>query len=415
MTMAPGQFRLHRQADPALDAGRYRVRVTTTTLAGTAAQDEHVVEVGGPRLRLDPAEVAATSPPDQAVGGFTDQLPYVALVRRTLPWERAGPQAAGGMWLALLVTRESPAPEAALAQGPLGDAVTLPGVPPGTAVSLLRVNGTGLAAVRAQLAALPARCHVREVSLADTATTGPDDDGWQAVVVGTRLPLAAEQPGVTWRATLVSVEGRTDLPLGANLAAVSLVALHSWTFTSLAGGPTFQRLLGERITLGRYHGAVRLAAVDRAGGQSEVAYRPPLAPTAPQGRDAPADDDVSARSAFELGRLLAAADGRLLRDLVAWRRARQWSATATVTDEALAATLRVAAPAPEAEPAPTPALEVGPPAERAPTPARRAARAAQAVLALLDERLPAADLFDVRGRRGGRCWTPPPSSPAGPR
>ena len=51
---------------------------------------------------------------------------------------------------------------------------------------------------------LPFTTHVRQVPLDDTELAQGDDDGWIAVVFGTRLP----RPGMRYRACLVSLEGQ---------------------------------------------------------------------------------------------------------------------------------------------------------------------------------------------------------------
>ena len=366
MTVDPGQVRLHRRADPALDAGLYHVSLTGHTSAGDADTHDAYFRVTGPQLRLEPADVAAMSPPEKAAGDFGAELPYVALTRRTLPWERTG--SGGGPWLALLITTDA---EATPGDGPLSEAGALAGVAPTTTVSLLRVLPAGAAVVRAQLGALAVRAHVREVSLADTATMGPDDDGWQAVVLGARLPAGAADPGTPYRATLVSLE-----PAGA-AAPSAFLALHRWTFTSTSEGGSFAYLVSNLGVARFAPGPVQLEAVDRGGATRTVACRSPLSD---QG-DAPEGvEDVTRTAAFELGRMLAAADGRLLRELVAWRRRRQWEATGQVTDRALEAMLG-AAP------------------RRLPTagPRRRGDRVSAAMLAALHPSLPAADRFDTAG------------------
>src|SRR5215213_8663745 len=108
-----GQLRLHDTATPPLLDGRYRITVTPTavlaageTQPAAANLDVQVGAIAGA------AEVLAVHPADQATGGFADDLPFVVLRRRTLPWERAGFGQTGTPWLTVVVTREN---EAALA------------------------------------------------------------------------------------------------------------------------------------------------------------------------------------------------------------------------------------------------------------------------------------------------------------
>jgi hypothetical protein len=124
-----------------------------------------------------------------------------------------------------------------------------------------------------------------------------------------------------------------------------LVLLHSWTF-ECAGTGSFQQL-AETVDVGLI-GEVRgdfpkvadtghlpVELRDRAGALQTVWYRGPLVPF-PVTRDArgpyhSADqarrvspetglEDISYAAAFEVGRLLAAADGRLAQELMRWRR-----------------------------------------------------------------------------------------------
>jgi hypothetical protein len=126
----------------------------------------------------------------------------------------------------------------------------------------------------------------------------------------------------------------------------SLVALHSWQFTNNGTG-TF----GEYMTnldsgmIGRVAvpgkpvvadtGHLRVTVHTRAGAEEAAWYRGPLAPFAltrdPLGPYHSADqalrvtpdtgaEDVSYAAAFEVGRLLAAADVRLAQELMRWRR-----------------------------------------------------------------------------------------------
>jgi hypothetical protein len=126
-----------------------------------------------------------------------------------------------------------------------------------------------------------------------------------------------------------------------------LVLLHSWKFTSAAGKGTFYEYMQAPLDVGMLGspggtrpqvldtGHLRLSLQDRAGVEETVWYRGPLVPlpltrdengpyhSADQARRPTPEtgvEDVSYAAAFEVGRLLAAADGRLAQELARWRR-----------------------------------------------------------------------------------------------
>ena len=343
-----GSIRLYDQIDPLLTAGVYRVGSAVEVadannpanrLAAPPADQLHV-EVGGPRFRLGPAEIAAVHPAAGASGAFGTRLPHVVLGRHTLPWERR--TAGGAPWLALLVARKAAggpgaagggAGEVTLSTGPLQAAVGQPvydainaaePADPQEPVTVARF--TDVATLRAVLpsqadAALLA--HVRQVNVADTALDLGDDDGWFAVVAANRLPLDAGG-GTDYVAMLVSLEARDDLwALPAAGPAPPLVVLTSWEFTTASGG-TFESLaagldvapFGDTVD-----GTVPLVYTDRAGVTGTATYRGPLVGAPPAQLPAlPGDRDLSLDAAFELGRLLGVADGRFTREIVAWHR-----------------------------------------------------------------------------------------------
>jgi len=128
--------------------------------------------------------------------------------------------------------------------------------------------------------------------------------------------------------------------------AVRLVLLHSWQF--VCDGPgTFRDLMqglddgmtGKVAVSGKPvvsdTGHIPIVLNDRAGVTETVWYRGPLVPwqltrdplgpyhSADQARRATPDtgaEDVAYAAAFEIGRLLAAADARLAQELMRWRR-----------------------------------------------------------------------------------------------
>ena len=347
-----GAIRLHDAALPALPGGLYRLTSTVevTRIAGNAPlgapppRETHI-RVAGPRWALDDSEIATRHPPENARGAFWDRLPHVSLGRRTLPWER--PLADGTPWLAMLVVAPG---EGDLASG------TLRGLLPPAVVSALPDLGTDDPTVRvlkihtlaAFQALLPSRAdvrllaHVREVNVADTALAGSDDDGSFAVVTANRLPILAPGTQTTaYLACLVSLESRDDVwtvPAGA--APPPLIVLASWNFTVSATGGTFEEL-ARQLDIAPFGapaaggaplldaaGTVAVDRVGRTGERTGAHYRGPLLGTRGDQALPSAPDDLSAPAAVELGRLLGAADGRFLRELVAWHRADEAAARA---------------------------------------------------------------------------------------
>jgi hypothetical protein len=353
---AIGSMRLYDAVVPAMPSGAHRVTSTVTLEAAgvdaqlTSSVHRDFVTVGGSALRFQPTEVLATHPPKNATGGFGDVLPHVVLRRRTLPWERSASD--GAPWLALLVFLDS---EVSFASGSLS--TLLPGVAsqfgtdgasPDAAIDVVTVTDASvLSGVLPTPSELSLLSHVRRVNTADTTLDLGDDDGWLAVVAANRLPVRpADGPG-HYHACVVSLEHRDDVFAGASQ---SLVLLYRWDFITDTGG-TFQKLsqdldvgtLGQAGEVTDSAGRVPLTVTGRDGTPGTASYRGPFTlDGAPLADDA---SDVSYDAARELGRLLAAADGALTRELIDWHRGAT-AATQTLVQHA-AIRSRAAASAPE--------------------------------------------------------------------
>ena len=157
----------------------------------------------------------------------------------------------------------------------------------------------------------------------------------------------------------IQVAGEGDrLSSGAAVLNPSarLVLLHSWTFTCEGDG-TFRQLM-QNLDVGMMGdtdpasklavadtGHIQVAVTDRLGAPEKSWYRGPLVSqpltrdplgpyhSADQARRVVAEtgaENISYASAFETGRLLAAADGRLAQELMRWRRT-AFSASARAT------------------------------------------------------------------------------------
>jgi hypothetical protein len=200
---------VHDRVEPPLTAGDYEVRVSQTVGGdpdlGTVPDDVRHLRVAGPRYRLPGTEILSVFPPPDGDGPFSTRLAQVALKRRTLPWERAdGPQRP---WLALVLLTDGEGTY--LPSVPVDQAVT-PGLrltgpnPDGATCAAIEVPGRVVRQVFPSRQDLPLTTHVRQVPLDDTELAQGDDDGWVAVVFGTRLP----RPGMRYRACLISLEGQ---------------------------------------------------------------------------------------------------------------------------------------------------------------------------------------------------------------
>jgi len=323
-----GSMQLYDAVTPAIESGTYQI-TSTISYPGVANAAPTVhrdfFAVGGSPLQLSATEVLSCHPPANASGAFDEELPHVVLSRRTLPWERPGPNGTAPPWLALLVFADG---EVTFGSGTMSS--ELPGLsaqigandddPVDVATVTDATVLAGLLPTQQELGLLS---HVRRVNTADTALDLDDDDGWMAVVVANRLPLAADPGPARYHACLVSFEHRDDLYQGTSK---TLLLLYRWDFQTSSDG-TFDKLAEDLgvDTLGHLPGTtdddgrVSIALTQRDGTAATALYRGPFTVAATAA--AAADQDISYDAAYELGRLLGAADATLCRELVDWHRA----------------------------------------------------------------------------------------------
>lgn len=195
------------------------------------------------------------------------------------------------------------------------------------------------------------------------------------VIATHTLPTAhSKLVGTTFNRGLVDAVGfATDVESGRLVVQpkAKMIVLHSWHFTCEGEG-TFRGLM-QCLDVGMIGkpdkrnqpaitdtGHLRMKVIDRAGVEETAWYRGPLVPfeltrdplgpyhSADQARRASPEtgaEDISYATAFEVGRLLAAADGRLAQELMQWRRgAFRQSARRSVV-ETVQQTFDLAAPA----------------------------------------------------------------------
>jgi hypothetical protein len=248
----------------------------------------------------------------------TDLLPTTDLV-------------AGGGWQIYENPEIAPLSEPAdLAGGALGTQVTpeeadrIRVIPPGGGAFVAGERAASTGATRAVTASAAA---VSQASLAVSAS-----GLFQGTQIGT-IQVAGERDRLSSGAAVLNPSAR-------------LVLLHSWTFTCEGDG-TFRQLMqgldvgmmgdtdpASKLTVADT-GHIQVGVTDRLGAPEQSWYRGPLVSqpltrdplgpyhSADQARRVVADtgaENISYACAFEIGRLLAAADGRLAQELMRWRR-----------------------------------------------------------------------------------------------
>lgn len=229
MSIDPGHFQLYPHLDPPLAAGTYRF-TASQPLTGTGPDGEDLdaddlgvqserlhVEITSPRYLLAPDQVLSTFPPAQSQGAWGSRLPQVVIKRRTLPWERDVAEDSTTPWLALVVFTQGEA-EIRSAQ-PVAECVTpglvLDGKADVATANYLAISKPMIDTILPTRKDVPLLAHARQVDINDTELMMGDDDGFLAVVIANRLPLAARDASgaevpTTYTAALVSLEGQFD-------------------------------------------------------------------------------------------------------------------------------------------------------------------------------------------------------------
>jgi hypothetical protein len=232
MSIEEGHFRLYTHVDPVMKAGDYRFTakqvLDASGKAGALAPAQlpvaplqTYVRVTSPRYQLPADQVLSTYPPAGTEGSYGARLPQVVIKRRTLPWERSVAGAPDGTpWLALVVFAEGEAE--VKPSEPVDQCVSagrhLPGPKDVERGQCLQIAASMVAKILPTRKDVPLLAHAREVNIDDTELMLGDDDGFLAVVIANRLPLAGRSPEgketpVKYHACLINLEGQFDLLL----------------------------------------------------------------------------------------------------------------------------------------------------------------------------------------------------------
>lgn len=375
-------YQIFSNYTPVADAGELITLTPSQTLEADTADPVDFLQVTGPnsvtltiegpQVQLTPADIAGVYPAPGSEESPDEFLPHIALERRTLPWERKGPNGIKP-WLALMLLTESEirganadlnSPASTLEAVKLKDVkdrdhagytqlhnvVKLGDTTP---LNVIYLKNSIWLSRRPHKADLPYTCHVRQELAAKKE---------RAIVMAYRLPYAGDVGVKTeiHTALLVSLEGRDDLydnnSRSADAEAV-LILLHHWTFKPSTGGD-FEQVI-RSIAIQPNGGVLRFGNLPKEAESGQpvlsggfqtllhhdgffqealphtqpgmVTWRSPLRPfeppkrtegfavrAAPEEFDTPQPGnplDYSNATAFELGRLLAFARPEILQDL----------------------------------------------------------------------------------------------------
>ena len=226
-----GQMYLYDNITPPLLDGSYRFNVSTDTTIDGADQNlpgaTSYFNVEGPRFTLSPPLVAGVFPPRNGHGSFQENVPHIALARRTLPWERgldpsgligvpsrkpgdSQPPVGPAPWLGLLLFEEG---EYTILQNQQlenvvpADVYKRLGSPANINCDAVQTTLGILTAIMPSLEELTVLSHVRQVNKDDRELAAGSSDGWFSVVMSNRVAA----PNSRCCACLVSLEERSDL------------------------------------------------------------------------------------------------------------------------------------------------------------------------------------------------------------
>ena len=226
----PGEMILYDDILPPLFDNSYRMSVSTGVTIGGVVQPlnsrDGFFNIEGPRFSLSPTEVGGVFPPRNGHGAFSESIPHIAILRRTLPWERkldpqnriTTPALIPGVpppqgqvpWLALLLFDEGE--YTLLQKQPLEQVVPHQvfldlGSPAGISCDAIEASLDLVTSILPSQEELQLLAHVRHVNKDDRELSIEGSDGYFAVVMGSRLP----NENAKCRACLVSLEARYDL------------------------------------------------------------------------------------------------------------------------------------------------------------------------------------------------------------
>ena len=334
---------------PALKAGMYEITVNQGVEKAGQIQETFPVKtqsfyVGGCRFTWNKEMVVNTYPPKGSTGSFTNALPHMILADSTLPWERQYGEGEETPWLALFLLRRDEIEPGENGDGTCSMSIDEfcgreagilrpalekePGIDGASLCDVLTLSADIYRAVLPSERELCLLCHGRSTELSARAEDfGSSADAWGvSVVMENRIPGIGEYTGY-----LVSLEGTEPLRT-ATEGKVQLICMDSFTFHSTeAEAEDFYHMaaallqnnrcgvnLGSGMENGSEEGYCFVGYHAGNGLEEPRRFRGILKPV--KGEDT--REELSIRTAFSLGRMLALGQPELIAGMLKYREQR---------------------------------------------------------------------------------------------
>ncbi|MCM1174693.1 MAG: hypothetical protein NC341_06530 [Blautia sp.] len=355
--------------EPLLPGGRVHIdaeqKVQITEADGTVTKDMFRASkdfyVLSRAFTMDPADVCSVSPMDQAGGNFSDELPHITLLNKTLPWEYQ--TASGEPWLALLALEETEYEEkditiAELKSGKERDVYFPVQAQPkeylesdGDLCHVIDLDKRLFCKIAPRRGERALLTHAKLLDLLQKTDEATRKDGYFSTVIGNRFVPSAALDTVKSTMHLVSMFGYDDPGvISTDCSKFRLVSLYRWSVFSKSGEEAGFTALAQEIDSGVLridvqneclgHGYVPKRHLFRSGESTVSFYRGPLAPypvpaieafagleNAPASADGAllfdrdkAVFDASYSTAWQTGRLLTLRNKAVASAIAKWRK-----------------------------------------------------------------------------------------------
>lgn len=269
------RFKLIDQILPFLPDGEYKARVTQNITVGegdgqavTAFQKDTEFCVAGRAFTLPPDNVFSVYPNENAEGNFSNELPFMVLNLKSMPWQYPFGNTARSPWVALIVLSEAEGAvekdlkirELLTDERDRGIYFPIHKQPryymenPEDICHVVEFSKAVYEKIMPSIEELPYLCHAKYVNLAKTEENVSGRDGYFSVVLGNRFLPSKEDALVKSTVHLVSLLGY-DANDFSGCETIRLCSLYHWSVFSQSSKEAGFGQLVDQIRCRQFGGA----------------------------------------------------------------------------------------------------------------------------------------------------------------